>query len=347
MDRDSAISRLKVLHHERKRGPGHFSIERLFAEIRRNLPPRWVAERSECPYPSKGFLPRLRNVSNARQLQADVHHVVGDVHYLVFGLPALRTVLTIHDCAALSRLRGVRREILKYFWFSGPVARAGVTTTISEASKQELRQWLGPLADNIEVVPDCVFGAFTLEAKAFDAACPVCLQVGTKWNKNVERVAQALRGVPCRLEVVGTLSDSQRQCLRECSVSFVELGSLSDTALVEAYRRCDMVLFASLYEGFGLPILEGQATGRPVITSGHGAMKEAAGEGALFVDPMSPESIRGAVLQIMGSASLRGRLLQSGLANVERFRPVAIARRYAEIYDRLGAGAQKGDAATR
>jgi len=74
-----------------------------------------------------------------------------------------------------------------------------------------------------------------------------------------------------------------------------ELGRLTDAELVEAYRRCDMVVFASLYEGFGLPILEAQAMGRPVITSNFGAMREAAGDGALLVDPYSVESIRDAV----------------------------------------------------
>lgn len=326
---------MKVLHHERKSGPDHFSIERLFAEIRRHLPPPWEPERVVNPHPSKGLLPRLRNTLHAGRRQADVHHIAGDVHYLAFGLPAGRTVLTIHDCAALHRLRGLRREVLKFFWFSVPVRRSVVTTTISETTKQDLRGWLGRRADPIEVVPDCVADSFRFEAKEFDAVQAICLQVGTKWNKNVERVAEALRGTGCRLEIVGTLSVPQRQCLKECSVPFTELGRISDDELVGAYRRCDFVVFASLYEGFGLPILEAQATGRPVITSARGAMREAAGDGALFVDPLSVDSIRGAVRQLLGSAAVRGRLIERGAANVAGFRAAAIARRYAEIYDRI------------
>jgi glycosyltransferase involved in cell wall biosynthesis len=96
-----------------------------------------------------------------------------------------------------------------------------------------------------------------------------------------------------------------------------------------------MVVFASLYEGFGLPILEAQATGRPVITSNFGAMKEAAGEGALFVDPYSVESIRSAILRIKNEPQLREELVRKGRENVARFRPEAIARQYAEIYRSL------------
>jgi glycosyltransferase involved in cell wall biosynthesis len=96
-----------------------------------------------------------------------------------------------------------------------------------------------------------------------------------------------------------------------------------------------MVVFASLYEGFGLPILEAQAMGRPVITSNFGAMKEAAGEGALLVDPYSVEAIQEAILRITREPALREDLIAKGLRNVERFRAEAVARQYAGIYRRM------------
>ncbi|MFM6175900.1 MAG: glycosyltransferase family 4 protein [Sphaerospermopsis kisseleviana] len=371
---------MKILHHERKRLASHFSIERLFAEIRQHMPAD--CEVTSCPSPeaSAGFLPRWRNVRHAARQQADVHHVVGDAHYLAFGLPQEKTVLTIHDCGTLNRLNGWKRALLKYFWFTGPMRRAAVVTTISQATKDELRKWVGPLADKVVVVPDCVFGEFAYDPKPFNEECPVVLQVGTKWNKNVERVMEAVRGTGCWLEIVGTISDYRRwddgttglgdqetkrprdketgglrddgtTGLREqaedlkptdlklkttAGVPVVhELGRLTDGELVEAYRRCDMVVFASLYEGFGLPILEAQATGRPVITSNFGAMKEAAGEGALFVDPYSVESIREAVLRVKNDPALREELVRKGRENVERFRAEAVALTYAEIYRSL------------
>lgn len=431
---------MKILHHERKRLEGHFSIERLFAEIRRHMPDD--CEVTSCPAPeaSAGILPRWRNVRHAARLQADVHHIVGDSHYLAFGLPPKKTVLTIHDCGALNRLTGWKRALLKYFWFTGPMRRAAVVTTISQASKDELRKWVGPLADKVVVVPDCVFEDFTYNPKPFHEECPVVLQVGTKWNKNVERVMEAVAGLQpegltgrrgCRLEIVGTISAdrhtaggirpeegqgaggggqgtggkrptaygrrheageergagsgeqgarepeavapemAQRQTATEewprrgargalqleeltgrrdgedlrltnlklkttAGLPVVhELGRLTDLELVEAYRRCDMVVFASLYEGFGLPILEAQAMGRPVITSNFGAMKEAAGDGALLVDPYSVEAIREAILRITREPALREDLIAKGLRNVERFRAEAVALKYAEIYKNL------------
>lgn len=340
---------MKILHHERKRLESHFSIERLFAEIRRHMPPD--CEVRPCPVPeaSAGIMPRWRNVRHAARQKADIHHIVGDSHYLALALPPEKTVVTIHDCGALNRLKACRRALLKYFWFTGPMRRAAVVTTISEASKEELRKCIGPLADKVVVVPDCVFEEFAYDPKPFKEEAPVVLQVGTKWNKNAERVMEAVAGTGCCLEIVGRLSEEQRakaagsgvsvkQCFSDSAgVAVCELGRLTDEGLVEAYRRCDMVVFASLYEGFGLPILEAQATGRPVITSNFGAMREAAGEGALLVDPYSVDEIRAGILRIKRDPELREELVRKGRENVERFRPEAVARQYAEIYRSLAA----------
>lgn len=324
-----------VVHHQRLPQDNQISIERLFGEVRSRLPSPCRAEPATCPFPSKGLLPRLKNLRQARKLEADVHHIVGDVHYLAFSLPNDRTVLTIHDCAALNRLTGWKRVILRFFWFTGPMRRAAVVTTISETTKRELMRWVGSLAEKVVVIPNCVGSEFRVTPKAFDEQKPVCLQVGTKWNKNLERVAAGLRGTPWRLEIVGQMSVDQRSVLRESGIEFRELGRVSDAELVEAYQRCDLLIFASLYEGFGLPILEAQATGRPVITSNRSSMPEAAGDGALFVDPESVESIREAVEVILNEPTKREELVSKGFENVVKYRPEAIAARYAEVYEQV------------
>lgn len=254
---------------------------------------------------------------------------------MAFGLPPEKTVLTIHDCAALNRLKGVSRALLKYFWFTGPMRRAAVVTAISEASKEELRQWVGPLADKVTVVPDCVFDDFQYAPKRFNKKAPVVLQIGTKKNKNFERVAEAVATTGCQLHVVGDLEPEQRALCGRLGIPYCALGVVSDEALVQAFRRCDIVVFASIYEGFGLPVLEGQAMGRPVITSNISSLPEAAGEGALLVDPYSVDEIRAAIVRVVADAGLRASLVEKGLKNVERFRPEAIAARYAEIYKKV------------
>lgn len=324
---------MSLVHHQRLAGPAQVSIERLFDEIRQNLPEAWRARVSKCPHLSRGVLPRLANMRAARAQAGEVNHIVGDVHYLALSLPRDGLVLTIHDCATLSRLQGLAQWVFLQLWFARPMARARVVTTISETMRRELRDWLGGLADDVRVIPNCVRGEFVPDPKPFNQAAPVILQVGTGWNKNVERVAEALRGTTCRLEIVGTLSESQRNTIRSTGIAHRELGRVSDTEVLAAYQRCDIVVFASLYEGFGLPILEGQAMGRPVVTSNFGAMAEAAGSGALLVDPHDVRAMREAILGLCGNPALRGDLVAAGFENLKNYRAEAVAAAYAAIYN--------------
>ncbi len=326
---------IKVLFIQRRPSGAQISIERLFEGVRRHLDAGVEASVFVCPFPSRGFLPRLRNVLAARSAapKGTLCHITGDVHYLALGLPPERTILTIHDCAVLHRLTGWRRELVRKVWFEWPVRRSKVVTVISEATRRDLMRWLpARLHDRVRVVPNSVGSEFKPAPKDFDTACPVILQVGTGWNKNLERLVEALQGLRCRLEIIGPLSGAQRDALVAAGIEFVALGRVDDSALVDAYRRCDLLVFASLFEGFGLPVVEAQATGRPVIASRRGSLGEVAGEGALFVDPEDANAIRNAVTKVMADPELRNQLVGAGFGNVRRFQPKAIADSYLKIY---------------
>ncbi len=325
----------QVIHHQRKPALDQISIERLFEGIREEFTSQWQVLVSVCPHPSRGLIPRLRNLKVVSNLKADIHHIVGDVHYLALGIPGEKLVLTIHDCAVLERLNGWRREVIRQLWFVQPMRRAVAVTTISQTSKDELRKWVGALADKVEVIPNCVRSEFRPDFKPFNNKFPVVLQVGTGWNKNVVGVARGLTGIRCRLEIVGELDSSQRTALDSTYVDYKVLGRVSDEDLLEAYRRCDLLVFVSLYEGFGLPILEAQAIGRPVVTSNLSSMPEVSGGGALLVDPSDSQAIHGAVMRLILDTTLRADLVQAGFDNVARFRSEAVARRYEAVYARV------------
>jgi glycosyltransferase involved in cell wall biosynthesis len=313
------------------------SIERLFAAVRQGLGGRVVCRTHICPFPSRGVAGRVGNLVAAwRACRGRICHLTGDVHYLALAMPRGRFVLTIHDCAVLHRLRGWRRELVRLLWFAWPARRAGVVTTISATTRDDLVRWLGPgLAGKVRVVPNCVGDEFAPVPKPWPEGPPVILQVGTGWNKNLERVAEALRGLCCRLWIVGPPGDAQRAALEGAGVEHRWLGRLSDEDLLEAYRQCDALVFVSLFEGFGLPVLEAQATGRPVVTSDRSAMPEVAGGSALLVDPEDVAAIRAAVVRLLGEPALREELVARGWENVERFRAAAVAARYEAIYREL------------
>jgi len=114
---------------------------------------------------------------------------------------------------------------------------------------------------------------------------------------------------------------------------------IHDDEIVREYLNADMLVFVSTYEGFGLPILEGQAAGRPVITSCLSPMKEVAGGGACLVDPYSIVDIREGVLRVIHDSQYRAMLIQAGFDNVRAYSPKNVARQYSSLYEALFSGA--------
>ena len=323
---------MKVVHFMRKPNGIVFSIEQLFEDIRRELPKDITVEADINPYSSKGLLPRLAAMVRAIWHQGDVNHVTGDTHFLNIFLRRGKTILTIHDCVTLERLVGWRYHIFRFFWYWLPAKRSTVLTVVSESTKRELLRHLGGGGWRIKVIPDFVSAEFRFSKKKFDTLCPVILQVGTTENKNIERVAAALEGINCKLVIIGELQTSQANILKSGNIDYEEYVGISRNALVEHYRKCDIVMFASLYEGFGLPILEAQATGRPVITSNLYSMPEVGGGGACYVDPYSIEQIRAAVLKLVGDSDFREDLIGKGFDNVEKYSLPSVTMQYAGLY---------------
>lgn len=328
-----------ILHIHRKPMGAQVSIERLFSHLRSELTSVRVRVH-QSPHPSKGLSGRLRNLLAARRAaEGCLAHVTGDVHYLSLGLPRKSSILTIHDCAVLHRLSGIRREVLRLLWFAWPVARATAVTTISEATLRDLKTWVSSRHwHKLRVIPNCVDPAFQHAPKDWNAKLPVFLQVGTGWNKNLEGVIEALQGLPCCLRIIGPVSEKQKKLLHDNHIDHECLGRVSDDELIHAYRDSDALIFASLAEGFGLPILEAQMTGRPVITSNCSSMPEVAGDGALLVDPKQPSEIRRAVERIISDPTLRQELIRKGTLNVSRFSAATIAAKYLELYREIELG---------
>lgn len=312
----------------------HFSIERYFSAIRGELDGRVEVDDYVCPAESIGFSGRARNIAAMRQLVADVYHIAGDVHYVAHGLPAERTVLTVLDVGFETRLRGLRRWAYRKIWVRWPCKRVRVVTTVSSFSRERLRHHLAGVEVDIRVVPVCIPEGFSPSPPAGNARWRV-LQVGTKPNKNVERVIAALRGLEVTLVVVGRLTDEQRaQCLR-ANVEVEEMGSVPDEMLPTIYREADLVVFVSTYEGFGMPVVEAQASGRPVVASNACSIPEVAGGGALLVDPWNVDEIRDGILRVREDEALRHSLVDSGVVNAARFTPARVAAAYLELYEEV------------
>jgi len=319
----------------RKKGYG-FSIERVFSDIMEALSAEISRREFYCTFRSAANpLAVGWNLWTAALAQGSVNHITGDVQYLALVGSGRRTILTIHDCDHLSMLTGLKREIFFWLWWRWPVARARFVTVISEFTRRDLVRVLGRDPGNLVVIPDPVSPAFTPAPKSFPERTPRILHLGTKPNKNLSRIAAALNGIPCHLRIVGRLDETQKRALRENRVNYSAVERIDDDAMVQEYREADMVLFASTFEGFGLPIVEAQATGRPVITSSVASMPEVAGTGACLVDPFDRQSIRGGIMQVIQNADYRSSLIERGFDNVRRFERHCVARQYLNLYQTI------------
>lgn len=324
-----------VTFYQRRPQGANFSLERVFADVCGALPPGINARMAVSRFASRGVSRRIFSIIEAAFRQGDVNHITGDVHFLAFLLRKKRTLLTIADLVSVHRLTGWRRALFVFFWYWLPIKRVAAVSVISEATKQDLLQQIKVDPRKVRVVHCPVSDTLQPVVKEFNTVRPVILQVGTRSNKNVARVAQALHGVPCHLRVVGPLDEAQLAVLQQCGTGYSSVTNISDSQVTEEYRRCDLLVFASTFEGFGLPIVEAQATGRPVVTSNILSMPEVAGGAACLVDPFVVASIRAGLLKVINDAAYRDGLVKAGFENVKRFRPEQIARQYAAIYHEL------------
>jgi glycosyltransferase involved in cell wall biosynthesis len=313
----------------------HHSIEELFRNIISHLPGKVEAHPYVMPFISKGFFRRVSNAVAAIFFQSEVNHITGDVHYISYFLRKRKTILTIHDLAPLSRGNKLKRTVFKWFWFSIPSRRVRMITVISEFIKAELLGHIHIAPEKIRVVYDFVPPDIQFDSKPELEEKPVLFHIGTMPNKNLENVILSIKDLHVKLIILGKLKPHHRRLLEEYKIDYENFFNLQYESVLNLYRRSDIVLFPSLYEGFGLPILEGNAIGRPVITSNTSSMPEVAGDAAILVNPREVAEIRQSVLMLLENQELRSELVRKGLENVKRFQPAAIADEYVKLYEEI------------
>ena len=309
-----------------------FSVAKVFRPIELEMGKYAKVDSLELPIANYSFKGLWTNISYLRKhlkkASYDVVLITGTENYLLPFISSAKKVVVVHDVKSFfNHVSGVRRKI-KELMFVKVLDKADKIVSISEQTQKELSDY----HFSSEVIYDPVSPAFIYKEKKIDKVCPVILHIGTKVNKNLKNTILALKGLKCHLRIVGKLSEEYVKMLLENNIDYSSCANISDEELLEEYYKCDIVNFPSLYEGFGMPIIEGQATGRVVVTSNLSPMKDVAGGSAVLVNPNDIESIRQGYLEAINHGEY---YINKGLDNVKRFSVLTITSQYFNILKSL------------
>ncbi len=237
-------------------------------------------------------------------------------------------VFTIHDLSHMY-CPGISSPPIRLYYatiMKRACRRAARILTVSEFTRTQIVEWSGVSPEKVLNVGCGVDLAYQPEGDSYGLPFPYFLSVSNRRrHKNEFRMVEAFAkasvdpGIHLVLtgesvpELVGCIEAHQ---LRS-RVDFV--GIVPEARLPSLYRGAEALIFPSLYEGFGLPILEALACGTPVVTANTTAMPEVAGDAALLVDPTSVKQISRAMEQVVSDTSLRRQLQEKGLAQAAKF----------------------------
>ena len=275
------------------------------------------------------------------------YDVVHAPHPLLIPARHAAQVITIHDLFFLSDPARTRGEIRRDYpaLAETHARRAHAVITSTEYGRGVVTRQLGVPADRVYV---CRPGAPSWRSLGRGPNIPrdgCVLFVGTlEPRKNLLRLVRAYRrvaanGFPHALVLAGPLGWHHESLMRELALrgpgEIVMTGSLSDDELDAVYRAADVFAYPSLYEGFGLPVVEAMARGVPTVASTTSSVPEVAADAAIGVNPRSVREIAQAIESLLSDVDLADKMAARGRARAERFSWDETARLTLDVYERV------------
>lgn len=293
--------------------------------------------------------PNLQLPEGAKRAGFDLVHIT--TPYGSFRRTRFKKVITICDVTPLlfPETHG-RMNVWHHRYVLPAILRqADHIITISEASKRDIVRLYRVPEEKVTVTLLAAGRRFaqlpSSQSKSMTDR-PYILNVGTlEPRKNLPLLLRSFaaarrKGMPHRLVITGASGWGESPLARlveelglHGDVSFT--GFVSDDDLPDLYAGADFFVYPSLYEGFGLPVLEAMASGTPVITSNVSSLPEVAGEAALLIDPCSQEEICASMLRLAGDGTMRSRLSELGRIQADRFSWQLTVDATRAVYDRI------------
>ncbi|TMF00194.1 MAG: glycosyltransferase family 4 protein [Chloroflexi bacterium] len=275
------------------------------------------------------------------------------------------TVVTVHDVIQFVLPEYAWRKISRLYFglVSAGARRADAVITVSQCSKQDIMKILGLGPERIHVIGNAVDASLFpvrdawLLAKVRErygiAPRFVLYFGGFDMRKNVPRLIEAYGQLPERLRreyqlvIAGRyqylghpLYPDPRETVRRLGLqgNVIFTGQIREQDKAPLYSAATVFAFPSLYEGFGMPVLEAMACGTPVVTSDVSALPEVAGDAGSLVDPYSSEAICAALSELLESAARRDELARRGLERARRFTWPQVAEQTVRVYKQILCG---------
>ena len=284
-------------------------------------------------------------------VKSGLHIYHGLSHELPVGLEKTRikSLVTIHDLIFIRFPRFYRAADRRTLFrrYKHACQTAGQIISVSHQTKRDIIEYLHVSEEKIEVLYQSVNPLFfqknlpeelDLTRRRYNLPDKFILAPGAiEARKNLGATLEALQtgNIDMPLVVSGKPTkylNAIRSQIQSLGKQLIFLHQVTDQELSHLYQMAELTVFPSVFEGFGLPVAEAQASGCPVITSNISSMPEAGGDAAYYIDPNDPEEIAEGIKQILKNPSLKEELSVNGRINAERFRPEKYAKSLMNLY---------------
>lgn len=284
----------------------------------------------------------------------EIFHGLSHLLPLGIGKTGIPTVVTIHDLIFLRYPEFYKKLDCKFYHAN--TLRSCISATkilaISYQTKKDLIEFMGIDAEKIEVIHQSCNNIFykpaTTEEKElvrrkFNLPEKFILCVGTiEKRKNQLAILQGVvkENLSVKIVLLGKPTEYKMQIdefIMESGIrnQLIFLHNTNTSELRAIYQMAEVMVYPSFFEGFGLPVLEAQASGCPVITSNVSSLPEAGGDGALYIDPYNSSEIGEAIRNVLSDNDLKNELIRKGIANSLLFSDKIVAENLIAFYRSL------------
>lgn len=345
MNRNKVIIDAQMLARKNTTGMGRY-IQELLAFLTKNSDFEWIVKQ---PKPIKFYrtlwehtiLPLYSVIERANILFCPSNIAP------LFVPKKVKLIVTIHDLRVKKFPDTFSKSTRIYYNLNylNTFNRADAIITVSEFSKNEIIKYYPQAKEKIFVIPNGInlqqFRVLNIPRKK------QILFIGAiAKHKNIKIILKAFLMIKDKIDhtvvIVGNKDkgmpedEETKEILKQIPPERVIFtGKLTDEEIVRVYNESEIFVFPSIYEGFGLPILEAMACGCPVIASNQSSIPEVCGDSALLFDPFNPEELAEKILLLTNDSNLRNKLVEKGLERVKVFSWEEAAEKHIEVFKRV------------